>query len=435
MDSKALSKIQAIGIAVIIVIASVSGGLAYILLNDGVQADETIKIGVCTDLDALYGQVFWQEVVLAVEQVNADGGVLGRKFEIFGADDDSMNAMPDTTTATNALTRLIAVDKVDFLLTSGTLSSIYQEIVSQHKIIMLDGFNGADELTQKVLDDYDKYKYYFRIGLPNSTSSNAGVLDSIMTLRGYTGFSKIGYVCHDTLGAADRVARYTDTWSEKGFDVVYTATVPLDAFEFSSYFARAEAAGAEILYCSIAGPAGVPFVKEYSDRQSPMILSGLISMVSDSNFWNVTDGKCEFVSSNTYPTVVGYPLTSKTASFREAYIERWGEDSLLGFGPSYDAVRYILPDAIRRAGTTETEAVIKALETVDVETSLARHFVFTSSHDIMIGEAGPNKPSEDYFLICVFQWQNGELVPIYPKEIMEEAGATYMFPPWPGPWD
>ncbi len=418
-----------------IAIAAVVGGLAYILFGDESQSSETIKIGVCADLDALYGQILWQEVVLAAEQVNADGGVLGRKFEVFGADDDSMNAIPDTTIATNALTRLIAVDKVDFLLTSGILSSTYQEIVSQHKIIMLDGMVGADELTQKVLDDYDKYKYYFRIGLPNSTSSNAGVLDSIMTLKDYTGFNKIGYVTHDTLGATERIARYTDTWSENGFDVVYTTAIPLDAFEFSSYFARAEAAGAEILYCTINGPACVPFVKEYSDRQSPMILSGLISMVSDSNFWNVTDGKCEFVSSNTYPTVVGYPLTSKTASFREAYIERWGEDSLLGFGPSYDAVRYILPDAIRRAGTTETEAVIKALETVDVETSLARHFVFTSSHDIMIGEAGPNKPSEDYFLICIFQWQNGELVPIYPKEIMEEAGATYTYPDWPGPWD
>jgi len=435
LDSKALSKIQAIGIAAIIVVASTSGGLAYFLLNEQEPAGETIKIGVCADLDTLYGQVLWQEVVLAVEQVNAEGGVLGRKFEIFGADDDSANAMPDTTTATNALTRLITVDKADFIVNSGGFSSIYQEFVSQHQIIMLDGFNGADELTQKILDDYDKYKYYFRVGLPNSTSSNAGVLDSITTLKDYTGFNKIAYVSHDTRGAAERIARYTDTWSENGFEVVYTSLIPLDAFEFSSYFTQAEAAGAEILYCTINGPASVPFVKEYYDRQSPMVLWGLISMVSDSNFWNVTDGKCEFVASNTYPTIVGYPLTSKTASYKEAYVERWGEDSLLGFGALYDAVRYILPDAIKRAGTTETEAVIKALETVDVETSLARHFVFTSSHDIMIGEAGPNKPSEDYFLICIFQWQNAELVPVYPKEIMEEAGATYKFPPWSGPWD
>jgi hypothetical protein len=98
-------------------------------------------------------------------------------------------------------------------------------------------------------------------------------------------------------------------------------------------------------------------------------------------------------------------------------------------------VRFILPDAVKRAGTTETEAVIKALEKTDVETSMARRFVFTSSHDVMIGAAGPNIPSEDYMLVCLFQWQNGTQAPVYPKQVMQEAGATYKYPNWPGPWD
>ena len=53
----------------------------------------------------------------------------------------------------------------------------------------------------------------------------------------------------------------------------------------------------------------------------------------------------------------------------------------------------------------------------------------------MVGMEGPNKLSEDYFLVAMFQWQNGVQVPVYPTELMEEAGATYLFPPWPGPWD
>ena len=93
------------------------------------------------------------------------------------------------------------------------------------------------------------------------------------------------------------------------------------------------------------------------------------------------------------------------------------------------------PDAIKRAGTAETEAVIKTLETINVETSSARHFVFTSSHDGYVGAAGPNMPSADYPLFCLFQWQaNSTQVPVYPKQIMEEAGATYQYPPWQGPW-
>ena len=89
---------------------------------------------------------------------------------------------------------------------------------------------------------------------------------------------------------------------------------------------------------------------------------------------------------------------------------------------------------MRCAGTIETAAVIKALESTDIETANVRRFVFTSSHDIFVGE-DPNNPDEDYFLVCLFQWQDGAQVPVYPIKIMEEAGATYKFPDWPGPWD
>jgi len=95
----------------------------------------------------------------------------------------------------------------------------------------------------------------------------------------------------------------------------------------------------------------------------------------------------------------------------------------------------ILPDTIKRAGTTETEAVIKALEATNVETSLARHFVFTTNHDIMVGTDSPNNPAEDYLVMMIFQWQNGKQVPVRPEAIMREAGVTYKYPSWHGPWD
>ena len=421
----------------IVVIAAVGGGIGYVVLTGQDHSGDTIRIGVCADIDSSFGKAFWQEAVLAAEQVNAEGGVLGRYLEIIAEDDDDESPNVDIATATNAFTRLITVDQADYVLYSGFggLSIIFQDIASQHKTILFGGSgDGTDELTQRVLDDYDAYKYYFRVGVPNATSSNDGITESIQVIRDYTGFNKVAFVYHvlDS-NIADNIAGYAETLHGYGFEVVYTAGIPLSTVDFSSYFAQAEAAGAEIMAPLIVGPAGVSFVKEYYDRQSPMVLWGLISMASQSDFWELTEGKCEHVSFNTYPTTVGYPLTNKTVLFGEAYSERWNEPAT--GGATYDAVRYILPDAIRRAGTTETDAVIKALETTSIETSLARHFVFTSSHDVMIGAAGPNRPGEDYFMVCMFQWQNGgELAPVYPKEIKEEAGATYSYPDWPGPW-
>jgi len=37
--------------------------------------------------------------------------------------------------------------------------------------------------------------------------------------------------------------------------------------------------------------------------------------------------------------------------------------------------------------------------------------------------------------MLIFQWQDRKQVPVVPKEIMEEAGVTYTFPDWAGPWD
>jgi hypothetical protein len=179
---------------------------------------------------------------------------------------------------------------------------------------------------------------------------------------------------------------------------------------------------------------GIPFAKEWYDRQSPMLIySGYLPLVSQPESWEWTNGKCEYICVATTPIVAGYPWTNLTMPAREAYIDRWDQTPQMMGGFAYDALRFILPDAIKRAGTFETDAVIDALEETSVVTSNARNFVFTSSHDLMMGE-NPNDPEADFILVMVFQWQNGELRPVHPKKTMDEAGTTYKFPPWQGPW-
>ncbi len=427
-DSFALAKIHAVVLVFIIIISGLVA-VAYILLDGQEESSETMKIGVCADLDSSAGRSIFQEAVLAVEHINAEGGLLGRSFEVVAEDDDSESGNMDVALATNALTKLITVDQADYIVSTGTFTSIYQELAFQHKKILFDAYNSLDESTQKVLDDYNRYKYYFRIGTGNATAITNNGNGIFVNLVEDTGFNKVALVSNEFHGSQMVFSGMTASLQESGIEVVYTASIPWDTLDFSSYFAQAEAAGTEIMYClNIMPEAGLPFVREYYERQSPMVLMGNIGGIIQSDFWELTEGKCEFVIFYAGPTTAGYPFTNKTLAFTEAYTDRWGEVAL---GPVYDAVRYILPDAIRRAGTFETDAVISALETVDVETSLARHFVFTSSHDIMLGGAGPNK----HFFFGMFQWQDGEMVPVLPKERMEEAGATLTFPDWPGPWD
>jgi len=435
LGSNALTKIQSVALLAIIVVGAIGGGAVYMLWSANLLPPEAIRIGVCADLDNFYGKACWQGAVLAAEQINAQGGVLGRNFEIVAEDDDSETQPPDITVASNAFTKLITLDHADYIITSGGgVVLVYQDIAAQQKRILFSVGDITEELTQRVRDNYDTYKYFFRGGLGNATSSTNGMIDGILTVGNYTGFTKIAYLVEDIPAFKQMASAWNDILPKYGFDIVYHGVVPPATADFTSYFAAIEASGAEILVPIIVSQASIAFVKEWGARQSPFVVWGFLTLAMNENFWELTEGKCEGITSVGMPIFAGYPLTNKTVPTREALIERWGSLPLGMASYAYDFVQFILPEAIKRAGTTETDAVIRALEKIDVETSAARHFVFTSSHDVMVGAAGPNKPEEDYMLVCMFQWQNAIQVPVYPKEIMQEAGATYKYPPWHGYW-
>jgi branched-chain amino acid transport system substrate-binding protein len=433
LDSRALTKVQSIILISVIVIASVGGGVAYILLFGGEKTSETIKIGILTDLDGALGKPKWQAATLAVEEINAEGGILGKQIELFGEDDDGG---ADTAIYSNALTRLLTHHNVDFIVgdAAGPNGFIAQDIVAEHKRIFLASGTPYDEQNQRVLDDYDKYKYYFNMGF-NTTSVKLGITDSMLHIRELTGFNKIGYLAEDLGWNKGTMEALEEFLPENGFELVYKGKFPLGTVDFSSYFAAAEAVGVEVMVPMIILDGGIPFAKEYYDRQSPMVIFGGIDLLaSNPNGWDWTDGKCNHMDFGDFPTTTGYPFTSKTLQTRDAYMSRWGEAVTTGAASYYDAIRFILADAIERAGTIETEAVIESLEETSVETSNARDFVFTESHGLMMGKDA-NDPDADYSIVLGFQWQDGVQVPMDPRKIMEEAGATLTFPDWPGPWD
>jgi len=427
-DSKALTRNQSIALITIIAVAAVG---AYVLAGGENQSSETIKIGLCADLDNTYGKSILQGAILAAEHINAEGGILGRNFEIVAEDDNWEERKKDESGAIRAFNRLLSLGEADFMISDG-YGITYREIAAKQKIIFFTLAETRDEFTQDVLDNYDKYKYYFRGCNGNQSTAIQGITDSVITCRELTGFNKVAFLYYHSVES--NVLGYIDCLNEEGFDVVLAQSVT-DVVDYSSAFAKAEAAGAEILYPLIYSSSVIPFVKEYHERQSPMVMWGGLTIASNTDFWEITEGKCEYITCTGFPVVVGYPLTTKTTSTHDAYFERWGEAITNKAAAAYDIIRFILPDAIERAETIETESVIKTLEETDIETSLCRRFVFTPSHDIMVGKEGPNRLSEDYFFVAMFQWQEGKQVPVYPTEFMEEAGASYMFPDWPGPWD
>jgi ABC-type branched-subunit amino acid transport system substrate-binding protein len=293
-----------------------------------------------------------------------------------------------------------------------------------------------DECTQRVLDNYEENKYFFKLFGMNNTAGSKILADAVEAIGKSSGFTKIAFLYQDILSMKQAVAVLNNSLSKSGFQIVQSIKVPLTTLDFTSYLATIQASGAEILVPLIASQAAVSLVKEWRDRESPFLMIGALVGCADPDFWDLTEGKSEYVLMRGSPFMTGHALTNKSLATRQAYLERWGTPIPTGFAATtYDGVRFVLPDAIKRAGTTETDAVIKALETVDVETSMARHFVYTKSHDIMQSTAKAASPPEDFQLMGILQWQtNKTLVPITPETIMREAGAAFQYPTWKGPW-
>jgi len=330
LDSKALTKIQSIILIAIIAVAVVGVGTAFLLLNGEEQSSETIKIGILADLDMSSGKSAFQGAILAAEQLNAEGGILGRDVEVIGEDSDVQSGPgPDLLKVSSALTRLITYHNVDFIIGQaiGEAGFVCQDISAEHEKIFF-GFGGVSDVWgQRVMDDYNKYKYYFNL-INNETMGFKGIPESLVLLRESTGFNKVAYLGQDLFLKDPTIEALEYALTEVyGFEVVYGTAFPLETFDFSSYFAAAEAAGAEILLPFIGTDSGIAFIKEYYDRQSPMVIfGGVIYVAMSSECWEWTDGKCEHISVANYAVVVGYPYTNKTLLTRDAYIERWNEN-------------------------------------------------------------------------------------------------------------
>ena len=191
MNFEAITKVQSI---ILIAIIFVAGVTAYVLWDRESRSSDTIKIGVLADLDA-FGKPEWQAALLAVEEINAEGGILGRRVELVGEDHD--NGV-DPVIFTNALTKLITQDQADFIvgLVAGQNGFVVQDIIAQHKIIFLSTGTGPEEVSQRVLDDYNKFKYYFMTWF-NETCGKLGITDSLIHVREMTGFNKVGYLAED----------------------------------------------------------------------------------------------------------------------------------------------------------------------------------------------------------------------------------------------
>ncbi|RPJ00359.1 MAG: ABC transporter substrate-binding protein, partial [Deltaproteobacteria bacterium] len=103
----------------------------------GFAAEKPIKLGVMFVMSGPmggYGKHGKQAVQLAVEEINAEGGILGRKTEAIFADDEMK-----VDKGVQIVKKFISEDKVDFIIgpTSSAVALALADLVEQQKKILV----------------------------------------------------------------------------------------------------------------------------------------------------------------------------------------------------------------------------------------------------------------------------------------------------------
>jgi branched-chain amino acid transport system substrate-binding protein len=149
----------------------------------------------------------------------------------------------------------------------------------------------------------------------------------------------------------------------------------------------------------------------------------IIAAGEQPGFWKATEGKGEYCLANTV-NAGNAPsnATPWTMKFYSAYTKRWKiEPEAYGTSSSYMGP-YVLKDAIERAGTIDSDAVVAALEKTDMVGVYGRIRFDPKSHQVV-----PSNDPKEGAVGTIFQWQAGQRIVVFPKSI---AIGEIKLPPW-----
>ena len=321
-------------------------------------------------------------VEMALDEVNQKGGVLGRKLEVLFRDD---KLRPDE--GIKHAQELVLQEKVAFLM--GTFSSAVGLAVSDFAFKQKVLFLAAEPLTD-ALTWQKGHRYVFRVR-PNTWEQGRMLAERAAKLP-YVKWANIGpdyeYGHKAWEGFWTRLKELKPEVSE-----VSSSFPKLGAGQYVDQINKLIASGPDAVFTSLFGGDWIAFVKQ----AAPF---GLFTGDARKFLVGILLGEPEYIDplGRDAPQgmlVTGYPWYAIDTPAHKGFVERYGRfvaqkyPSLARYPQQGSLVGYVtliaMTEAIRKAGTTDTENVIKALEGLRVETPIGGVTFRPSDHQSTMG--------------------------------------------------
>jgi branched-chain amino acid transport system substrate-binding protein len=405
--------------------------LLLILPASMALAADPITIGSPLSTAYLYGWDAERAITLAIEEINAAGGVnvggTKRPLKVEVIDTRDLEPGVPVSEALLAVEKLILDKKADFIVGGPVRSEAAlaaMPLLSKYKKVSI---LTTGVLTPKyhalVAKDYDKYKYCFRIH--GEAKNLVGEMFANFTdLKNKYGFNNLFIIAQDVSHARGAAKVMNAVATKKGWNVTGVEIYPTGATDFSMGLLKAKDSKTEIINIWMDMPESAILLKQWYEMKIPALPFGsTLAAAEQPGFWKATEGKgeytlCNVVNAGNAPS----EATPWTMKFYNAYAKRWGvEPEGLGTSSSYMAI-YVLKDAIERAGSLDSDKVVAELEKTDVMGVYGRLRFDPKSHQVI-----PAKDPKEGAVGSILQWQAGKRVVVYPKSI---AKGEIQLPPW-----
>lgn len=363
---KGFLKAAAVSLMTVVLAASVAGC--------GGSSSKEIKIGLLNEMtggNATIGTAAANGAKLAIKEINANGGLLGKQIKAVVADNKS-----EPSESANAMTKLLTQDKV--VAVTGTFSSSNAIAAASVAEANKTPYLVAGATNPKVtVDEKTKNvkKYIYRVCFIDPFQGTVAANFAAKDLK----VKKAAMLVDNSSDYSKGLAEFFEAaFTKEGGTIVANEAYLQKDTDFKATLTKIKSKDMDILY--------VPgYYEEVGKIVKQAREMGITVPIVGADGWDSPKlGEIASASAlnNTYFTnhYSVEDTSPKAKAFVEAYTKEYGQkpEALAVLG--YDAV-YVLADAIKRANSTDAAKIIEALATTKEFPAISGVTTINKTHD------------------------------------------------------
>ena len=407
-------------------------------------AGAEIKVGFIGSLSSDTGLSTLRGAEVAIEELNAAGGVMGEQIVLVSADTGQ-----DPTEGVRAYEYLAETEKVDFII-SGSIDDVslgWLPRMQEYRIPTLDTWTSYIGIIDMVVEDPDSMRPYFMNIASDEALATLYINFGADVLKEQMGWDSVVILAEDTAFGEAITGLVTEALAPvAGIEVKEIITYDVATVDFAPIFSRAQGTGADFIY-QVSSVNSQVVSSQYVKLQVPMAMTGVNVAALGMEYWEDTGGAGGGISTLSPVPSVGFKLDPASQAFVDTYQAKYDSRPVLphfnGFN-AYHGLKQAMAAAEAAGGFDNVEGWADAMKKQDLvlnmDGELWLRYAFWGDDEVepVTGRTYPHNARFDLSepfdeaqpSMVVVQWyEDGTAAVVYPEKY---ATGAFTVPSWVG---